>query len=582
VSDLYRLANGLRKSSDAFLERIVQERSLEISNYKDFFDFAEAILQPKSLGLALAGISATELAGLRALISQQRVSKEILELLDKNLLIDNSDPTKPKVYDWLIERLTEQPKTSSIRVIPPARQSPEQESIDRDAGIAAFEAMQAITEILFDFDLHLVRDVSKGSMGLPDVKRLASHLRKEKDYVKSAFEMAKLSGVIALRNGRWVGTQKAGDWFEWSAEERWQLLAGSWQQMTTNQSSKEILEQLKTNQGCDLPRILREIFPLSDNSPNSRVLKLSELANFIGLTGDGFAASWLESSLKRNLADATRQLRGHLPKEQSRLIVQADLSLVAPGPLPARTEVLLRKFADTESIGLASSYRLSALSLSCGMEAGVSAEEIEALLVSLNAGALPQPVDYLIRETKKRFGKLRVLQTSSGEGSTVQSADDFLLRQLARDSKLRALSFSEANAELVSSAEPEVVYHGLREAGYLAIRVDGEGLVVSPVALHQNEDATQGGSIISELARLRKQDGEIEQESPAQDMERKIQLALKNKSTLNIEITSVQGELLKFTLEPIGLANGRLRAKDRKADIERTLPISSITSISIG
>jgi hypothetical protein len=39
---------------------------------------------------------------------------------------------------------------------------------------------------------------------------------------------------------------------------------------------------------------------------------------------------------------------------------------------------------------------------------------------------------------------------------------------------------------------------------------------------------------------------------------------------------------MNFVLEPIGLANGRLRARDRKADIERTLPVSAITSIVIG
>jgi hypothetical protein len=85
-----------------------------------------------------------------------------------------------------------------------------------------------------------------------------------------------------------------------------------------------------------------------------------------------------------------------------------------------------------------------------------------------------------------------------------------------------------------------------------------------------------------ELERLRIKDGDVAKDSPIQDMERKIQLALKNKSLLNIEITAANGDLLKFMLEPIGLANGRLRARDRKADIERTLPIASITSINIG
>ena len=63
--------------------------------------------------------------------------------------------------------------------------------------------------------------------------------------------------------------------------------------------------------------------------------------------------------------------------------------------------------------------------------------------------------------------------------------------------------------------------------------------------------------------------------------EYKIQLALASKSILLVEINA-NGKVMNFVLEPIGLANGRLRARDRKADIERTLPVSAITSIVIG
>ena len=37
----------------------------------------------------------------------------------------------------------------------------------------------------------------------------------------------------------------------------------------------------------------------------------------------------------------------------------------------------------------------------------------------------------------------------------------------------------------------------------------------------------------------------------------------------------------EFVLEPIGLANGRLRGRDRKADIERTLPLANITKLEL-
>jgi hypothetical protein len=84
-----------------------------------------------------------------------------------------------------------------------------------------------------------------------------------------------------------------------------------------------------------------------------------------------------------------------------------------------------------------------------------------------------------------------------------------------------------------------------------------------------------------QLTRLRKQDLEISDQAPESDVDRKIQLALASKSILLVEINA-NGKVMNFVLEPIGLANGRLRARDRKADIERTLPVSAITSIVIG
>jgi hypothetical protein len=56
-------------------------------------------------------------------------------------------------------------------------------------------------------------------------------------------------------------------------------------------------------------------------------------------------------------------------------------------------------------------------------------------------------------------------------------------------------------------------------------------------------------------------------------------LAIKNKAKARFTVSSNSGEEIEFLLEPIGIANGRLRAKDRKADIERTLPIANIIRV---
>jgi hypothetical protein len=39
------------------------------------------------------------------------------------------------------------------------------------------------------------------------------------------------------------------------------------------------------------------------------------------------------------------------------------------------------------------------------------------------------------------------------------------------------------------------------------------------------------------------------------------------------------GSSIDLQLEPASLAGGRLRARDRRSDLERTLPLRSITSV---
>jgi len=131
--------------------------------------------------------------------------------------------------------------------------------------------------------------------------------------------------------------------------------------------------------------------------------------------------------------------------------------------------------------------------------------------------------------------------------------------------------------------EPEMVYFGLRDAGFSAVRVDKNGKVISPrTPLLTSEHIEVSSTVDLDIQRLREQEEKLGTEPDSDDLARSIQLAIKNKSIIVIGVTSNTGVELEFTLEPIGFANGRLRAKDKKADIERTLPLTSITRVSLG
>ena len=575
MSDLYRLATALRSAPDATLGLVVHERGLYLGDYKDFFDLANALLTPKSQALTVAGITNQMLGSLRSLVASEKVSKEQVNLLGRELLVWSAD--EPSVYDWLKDRLNESPRTASLSVVSNETIDTDQSAIDLDCGIHAFEAMQAVTELIFDLDQHLVREVAKGALGLPDVKRASAHLGKSKEYVKTIFELAKVAGLISASERRFQPTALADSWMSASPKARWLMLCEAWTSMLGPAGLKEVSTQLAQHKSKKLRDLIQISFPFASLAPASRINRLAEMADQIGLTSAGSPASWLADVLANKLPAASKALESRLPAQQERIIVQADLSIITPGPLASSLEVQLRKFADTENIGLASSYRISPLSISCGLEEGMTENQIRLLLQKLNGSSLPQPVDYLIRETAERFGRLKI--SALEKGSLLISSDELLAKQITMDSKLKPLLLEQRTSGIYSPLDAQSLYHALRENGYLAVLIDDKGKVIAPSSVHKSTN--EAAAFLKQVERLRAQDIEMADAAPASDMERKILLALKTKSTLQVQINA-NGKIMDFLLEPIGIANGRLRARDRKADIERTLPVSAITSILIG
>jgi hypothetical protein len=127
-----------------------------------------------------------------------------------------------------------------------------------------------------------------------------------------------------------------------------------------------------------------------------------------------------------------------------------------------------------------------------------------------------------------------------------------------------------------------VVYFGLRECGYLAIRKSSCGVVINPISTADTVNQTGKVSTFdADLERIRKADQAMSSGGNDEAITRQVQLAIRNKARLMITATLPNGTESTFDLMPSGIANGRLRGLDRKAQIERTLPLSTITAISL-
>ncbi len=587
MSELLQVASALRRMSDEKLANLITERMINSSGLVDFFDLAEAITKPTSISAAIAGLPLSQALELRSLAAGQKPNPKIAAELSGQMLISGEPEFKP--FEATLESLATFAKLETVTAVADSVSTdaaassglPAQDQIDRDCGIEIFETMQAITELIFDLEHRFVREVGKKNVGLPDIKRFSTHLRKTNEYAKQIYELSHLANLIILANGRWQLSGQSQKWLDWNPGERFEHLAKTWRQILGDASAKELQAAISKNLGVtSLEKQLAKTYPFADGSVSSKITKLESLASLIGLSANGWMSSWAPKVLKSEYSAASNQAAATLPQPQDKLICQADLTLIAPGPLPTDIEITLRRFADTEQIGMASTYRLSALSISHGLETGLELSEIRELLVRLSGNSIPQPIEYLLNEAEARFGRLKVIGGELNERTIVQSTDKVLLAEILNDTKLKPFALSQLeDGQLASRFEPEVLYFGLREIGFVAIRVDSDGKVISPLAAtRQIMEAEKIKLISADILRLREQDAKLGDSPDDDDLQRQIQLAIKNKTRARFTVTSSTGEM-EFLLEPIGIANGRLRAKDRKADIERTLPITSIIRV---
>ena len=585
MSELLQVAAALRKMSDESLQTLIAERMVNSSQLVDFFDLAEALTKPASISSAIAALPLTQALELKSLCAGQKANPKIARELANQMLVSSEPDFTP--FESTIEALNGLGNlvtaTRSIAVVElPPEERPEQDRVDRDCGLEIFETVQAVTELIFDLEHRYVREVGKKQVGLPDVKRFAAHLRKTNEYAKQIYELAHLANLISLANGRWQLSNNSVLWLGWSPAERFETLASTWRKALGDSSANELQAALSKHSGVvSLQQSLHKTYPFADGSVTSKITKLSGLAALIGLSANGWMSSWANKVLKNDFAGASKLAQQKLPAPQSKLICQADLTLIAPGPLPTDVEILLRRFADTEQIGMASTYRLSALSISHGLETGQTVSEIRSLLAKLSDNSIPQPIEYLLNEAETRFGRLKITSDSEDARCYLNSSDPVLLAEILNESKLKPFALQPLeDGVLATRFEAEVLYFALREIGFVAIRVDGAGNVISPLAAtRQISDSEKSNSTLIDIQRLRAQETKLGAAPDDDDLQRQIQLAIKNKAKARFTVSSNSGEEIEFLLEPIGIANGRLRAKDRKADIERTLPIANIIRV---
>ncbi|MPY77222.1 MAG: DNA-binding protein [Actinophytocola sp.] len=164
-----------------------------------------------------------------------------------------------------------------------------------------------------------------------------------------------------------------------------------------------------------------------------------------------------------------------MPDPVDHVLVQADLTVVAPGPLEPGLAAEVNAVADAESTGHATVYRVSEASVRRALDSGRTAAELHELFAARSATPVPQSLTYLIDDVARRHGRLR----GGACASFLRCDDEALLAEVlagpaAAELGLRAI----APTVVVSDLPLGDVMTGLREHGFTPAAEGPDGRVI--------------------------------------------------------------------------------------------------------
>ncbi|MGW0248077.1 helicase-associated domain-containing protein [Nocardia goodfellowii] len=324
----------------------------------------------------------------------------------------------------------------------------------------------------------------------------------------------------------------------------------------------------------------------------------------LGLIGRGALASPARALLHgapTSAADAEAEMEAALPEPLDYVLVQADLTVVAPGPLTPELQQRIALVADVESAGAATVYRISEAAVRRALDAGMTAAELHALFSTHSRTPIPQALTYLIDDVARRHGQLRAGMAQS----FVRSDDPALLAQVlaapvASTLALRAIAPTVA----ITHAPLGELLEQLRSAGFAPAGEDSSGTIVdlrprgARITVRPNARAPyrptppsteQLELLVAELRAGDRAASAKSGQSVRADGTRTntaatlalLQLAARVRRPVNIGYVDAQGVASQRVVEPLKVGNGQLDALDPVTGAVRHFTLHRIASVAL-
>lgn len=302
---------------------------------------------------------------------------------------------------------------------------------------------------------------------------------------------------------------------------------------------------------------------------------------------------------------AAELLEPLLPQAVDHVLLQADLTAVAPGPLLRPLADALAVLADVESKGGATVYRFTPGSVRRALDTGRSASDLHAFLAAHARTPVPQPLAYLIDDVARKHGHLRIGAASA----YVRCDDDALLGEILADRRSAPLRLRRlAPTVLAAQTDPSSLLDGLRSMGYAPAAESAEGDVLiaradahrtpprtPPAPVPDGPPAPDATLLKAAVRAIRAGDhaatavrkepavpvttGGLPRTSAAETLAT-VQAAAMTGSAVWIGYVNAEGAASQRVIAPVRVEGGFVTGYDHTADEVRTYPLHRITGVA--
>jgi len=293
-----------------------------------------------------------------------------------------------------------------------------------------------------------------------------------------------------------------------------------------------------------------------------------------------------------------------IPPPVDHVLVQADLTVVVPGPPEPDLAGELALAAEPESANV---YRVTADSVRRALDTGYTAADLHRLFARRSRTPIPQALTYLVDDVARRHGGLR----TGPAGAYLRSDDEALLAELSADRRVAELQLRRlAPTVLVTPYPPGRLLSVLRDAGHAPVPEDASGAMVlrrprarrapprripaNPRALVDDQRPLPPPRLAGIVEQLRRVDAlarstrrapvtlravahgsAVQEHTQAMAI---LQQALRDRQRVWVGYVDSHGGTAARLVRPVSIGAGYLRAEDERTDTVHTFALHRITA----